>query len=153
MPRPAGVSPLGAPQGLGVATSALKFDAGLRNHLLDQIEAFIGTSPLLRVYSGAVPDSIADPIVGTLLAEIACPSDWMAGATGGVKELAGSWTAAATASGQQSFFRMVDSGGTARIQGTASGTGGGGNLQLDSVTITSGQTVAVTVFSLTGGNA
>ena len=70
-----------------------------------------------------------------------------------MKEIAGSWTAAAIATGQQSFFRMVDSGGTARIQGTASGTGGGGNLQLDSVTITSGQTVAVTVFSLTGGNA
>ena len=152
MPRPAGVSPLGAPTGLGVSTSALKFDAGVRNHLLDQIEAFIGTSPLLRVYSGTVPASIADAIVGTLLAEIACPSDWMAAATGGVKEIAGSWTVAAVASGQQSFFRMLDSGGTARIQGTASGTGGGGNLQLDSVTITAGQTVAVTVFSLTGGN-
>jgi hypothetical protein len=39
------------------------------------------------------------------------------------------------------------------MQGTLSATGGGGEMQLDNPVIASGQTVTVSTFTITGGNA
>lgn len=146
--------PPGAPGSIySAASSALKLSTAARNYRADALETFIGTAPKLQIWSGVEPDSMADTPAGTKLAELTLPADWMAAATGGVKELAGSWSVAAIASGQQQFFRITTSAGVAVMQGSCTGTGGGGILQLSTVTITSGQTVAVTVFQWTEGNA
>jgi hypothetical protein len=48
----------------------------------------------------------------------------------------------------------MDSGGTVcHMQGTVTATGGGGDMTIDNTSIASGQSVTVTGFTLTEGNA
>lgn len=134
---------------------AIQFSAAVRNARLDAIETAVGTSAVLKIRSGSVPANVATADAGTALATLNLPSDWMAAASGGSKALTGTWNdTSADATGTAAHFRVYASDGTtAHIQGTVTATGGGGDLQLDSTSITSGQTVTVTAFTLTDGNA
>jgi hypothetical protein len=127
----------------------------VRNARLDTVESTISTSPILRIRSGAAPADCATADSGTVLAEMTLPSDWMAAAASGAKALSGTWSdSSANATGTAAHFRIYDSGGsTCHLQGTVTATGGGGDLTLDSTSITSGQTVTITSFTLTEGNA
>lgn len=146
--RPAGVG------GPAVSGSGLQFDVPLRNARLDVVESHVGTAPILRIYSGGKPDLTTDPSTGTLLAAITLPSDWMDAASGAVKEMLGSWAVAAVGSGLAGYFRLYESTGTTvKIQGTVTGTGSGGQLQVDDPNCSAGETVTVTLFTLTEGNA
>lgn len=133
---------------------ALQLSVTLRNAGLDAYETATGTSPILRIRTGAAPATCATADSGTILAALTLPSDWMAAAASGVKALLGSWTASAVAGGTAAHFRIYDSGGTVcHWQGTVTVTGGGGDLQLDTVTIVTSQVVTVTAFNLTAANA
>jgi hypothetical protein len=127
----------------------------VRNARLDAIETAIGTSAVLKIRSGSVPADVATADAGTVLATLDLPSDWMGAASSGAKALSGTWSdTSADATGTAAHFRVYASDGTtAHIQGTVTATGGGGDMTLDSVSITSGQTVTVTSFTLTDGNA
>jgi hypothetical protein len=48
---------------------------------------------------------------------------------------------------------MYSGGGTCHQQGNVTITGGGGNLTLDNLSITAGQAVTVTTYTITAGNA
>ena len=132
---------------------ALKFAVSTRNAILNAIETEIGTSAVLKIRTGAGPAGIADADSGTVLATLTLPSDWMAAADAGAKALAGSWTdASADADGTAAHFRIYASDGTTqKIQGTV-GTSGE-DLNFDSVSITAGQSVTITGFTLTAPNA
>lgn len=134
---------------------ALQLSTAVRNARLDQIESTVGTSAILRIRSGAAPADCGTADSGTVLAAMTLPSDWMAAAASGSKALSGTWQdASADASGTAGHFRIYDSGGTTcHLQGTCSGTGGGGDMELDNTSIASGQQVTVTSFTLTDGNA
>lgn len=134
---------------------ALQYSVTVRNAQLDAVEATVSTAPLLRIYSGAAPANCAAAASGTLLAEMTLPSDWMAAASSGSKALSGTWQdASANATGTAGHFRLYDSGGTTcHAQGTVTATGGGGDLTLDNVSIASGQSVTITSFTITAGNA
>ena len=134
---------------------ALQYSVAVRNAQLDAVEVTVSTAPLLRIYSGSAPANCAAAASGTLLAEITLPSDWMAAASSGSKALAGTWQdASANATGTAGHFRLYDSGGTTcHAQGTVTATGGGGDLTLDNVSIASGQSVTITSFTITAGNA
>ena len=126
----------------------------VRNGIVDGIETSIGTSPKLQIRTGAQPVNCAAAATGTLLAEITCPSDWMAAAASGVKALSGSWTVAASAAGTAAHYRIMNSAGTVcHEQGSITATGGGGDVQLDNVSIASGQTVTITAKTLTAAGA
>ena len=75
----------------------------------------------------------------------------MAAAAAGAKALSGSWAdASADNSITAAHFRLYASDGTTcHMQGTVTVTGGGGDLTLDSVTITAAQSVTITSFTLT----
>lgn len=82
------------------------------------------------------------------------PSDWMNAASGGQKTKAGTWTGTADAAGTVGHFRIKDNGDTTcHIQGSATGTGGGGDMEIDNPAILVGQTITVNTFTLTDGNA
>lgn len=131
---------------------ALQYSVGVRNAKLDQVEATIGVSALLKIFSGSVPANCAAADPAGLLCTITLPSDWMANASSGTKAKSGSWSAAASASGTGASFRVYDSPGTTcHLQGTVGQ--GSGDLSLDNTNIASGQTVTVNTFSLTAGNA
>lgn len=134
---------------------ALQYSVAVRNAQLDAFESTTGASAILRILSGTVPATCATAQTGTLLASLSLPSDWMAAAASGSKALAGTWQdTSADATGTAGYFRILDSTGTTcHAQGTITATGGGGDLTLDNTSIASGQTVTVTSFTLTAGNA
>lgn len=136
---------------------SVQLSVGVRNARLDAIESTIGTAPLLRIYdlTAGAPANTAAAITATLLAEMTLPSNWMADAASGAKALAGTWQdTSANNTGTADFWRIYDSGGsTCHMQGTATATGGGGDLELDNASIASGQQVTITAFTLTDGNA
>jgi hypothetical protein len=133
---------------------AVQYSTTLRNAQLDAIETVIGTAPKLQIRTGTQPATAATAASGTLLAEITCPSDWLAAASSGAKALSGSWSVAATTTGTAGHFRILDSSGaTCHMQGSISVTGGNGDLQLDNLSLVATQTVTVTTFTIAAGNA
>ena len=134
---------------------AVQLSTAVRNARLDVIESTIGTSAILRIRTGAAPANCGTADSGTVLAEITCPSDWMAAASAGSKALSGSWQdASANATGTAAHFRLYDSGGTVcGMQGTVTATGGGGDMEEDNASFASGQQFTGTTFTLTDGNA
>lgn len=132
---------------------ALQLSTVVRDARLDAIESTIGTTPILKIFSGSEPANCAaaDP-TGALLS-ITLPSDWMSAAAAGVKGLLGTWQANATATGNAASYRIYDSGGaTCHLQGSVTATGGGGDLTVDNVSMASGQTITVTSYSWTEAN-
>lgn len=134
---------------------ALQMSDTVRNAMLDSIETSIGTTPILRIRTGAAPANAATADSGTVLATLTLPSDWMNAASGGSKTLLGTWQdTSADATGTAAHFRIYNSAGTVcHIQGTVTVTGSGGDMTVDSVSFTSGQSFTVTTFTLTAGNA
>jgi hypothetical protein len=134
---------------------ATQLSTTVRNGMLDSVESTIGTSPILRLRSGAVPSNCAAADSGTVIATINLPSDWMAAAASGSKAKSGTWQdTSADAAGTVAHFRIYDSGGsTCHWQGTVTLTGSGGDITLDNTNVTAGQSVTITSFSLSAGNA
>lgn len=134
---------------------AIQFSTAVRNARLDALESTIGTSAVMKIRSGSAPANVGTADSGTVLATLSLPSDWMAAASSGSKALTGTWQdASADATGTAAHFRIYASDGTtAHIQGTITATGGGGDLTLDSTSITSGQQITITSFTLTDANA
>ncbi|MCA9974242.1 MAG: hypothetical protein KC413_00775 [Anaerolineales bacterium] len=132
---------------------ALDISNTVRNAILDAIESTISTSAILKIRTGAAP-GIGSADSGTVLAIINLPSDWMAAASAGSKAKSGTWQdASADATGTAAHFRLYASDGTTQhIEGTVTATGGGGDLTLDSVSITAGQPVTISGFTLNAGN-
>ena len=132
---------------------ALQFSTTVLNARLDAMETAIGAAPQLRLYSGAVPANCAAAEVGTLIASISLPSDWMNNAASGVKTLLGSWSGACSTAGTIGHFRIYDSTGTTcHAQGTV-GTAGTDMIVSPSATLTLSQPFAVTAFTLTDPNS
>lgn len=126
---------------------ALQMSVAMRNGRLDQVESVIGVSAIFRVTTGAVPADCAAADAGTLLISITLPSDWMNAASTGTKTKLGTWSGAATGTGTPGHFRVKETTGTTvGLQGTAAV--GSGDLNFDG-SITSGQTVTISTFTLT----
>lgn len=131
---------------------AVQLSVAVRNARLDAIETTIGASPILEIRTGAQPANCAAADSGTLLASMTLPSDWMNAASGGTKTLAGTWQdLSADASGTAGHFR-IKQGATCGMQGNVTATGGGGDLQLSSVSISVTQAVTITAFTITDEN-
>lgn len=134
---------------------AIQLSTTVRNARLDSIESTVGVSAILRIRTGAQPADCGTADSGTVLAELTLPSDWMAAAASGSKAKSGTWEdAAANADGTAGHFRIYDSAGTTcHLQGSVTATSGGGDLELNNTSIATGQTVTITSFTLTDGNA
>ncbi len=132
---------------------AIQLSTTVRNARLDTIETTISTAPILEIRTGAQPANCAAADSGTLLASMTLPSDWMAAAASGSKALSGSWNdASADATGTAAHFR-IKQGATCHMQGSVTATSGGGDIELNNVSIASGQSVTITAFTLTDANA
>src|SRR4051812_8687171 len=116
----------------------IQASATVRNARLDAIESTIGTAAVLKIRTGAQPATVATADSGTVLATMTLPSDWMSAASAGAKALLGTWQdTSADASGTAAHWRIYASDGTtAHLQGSITATSGGGDMELDSVTIT-----------------
>lgn len=134
---------------------ALSFSTTLRNNRLDQITSAVGGSAFLRIYdaTGGTPANVGTALGSqVLLAELTCNATFAPAASGGVLTLNSiTQDTSANATGTAAFFRLVTSGGTAVVQGTV-GTSGQ-DLNLNSVSLSSGSAVSVTSFTITEANS
>jgi hypothetical protein len=124
-----------------------QYGTTLRNNQVSQIQSTIGAAGLLKIFSGAEPANCAAADPAGLLATITLPAAFLT-SSGGVTTIAGSWTVAASATGTAASFRMYDGSAVCHVQGNTTT-----DLVLNNQSITSGQTVTVTSFSVTAGNA
>lgn len=131
----------------------VKFSTAVIDGFLNSIEATMGTSPVLIIYSGTAPANCAAAATGTVLITFTLPSDWMLAASGGTKLLNGLWQAAASTGGIASHYRIYDSTQTTcHEQGTCTLVGGGGDMTLDTLVISSGQVVTIVTKTLSTVN-
>lgn len=132
---------------------AVSFATSLRNAMLDQITAAIGSNGLFRVYDGTPPASVNDALSGnTLLAELACSATFAAAAASGSLAVnAISDDTSANATGTATFYRITTSGGTAKIQGLV-GTVSGDAI-INTTSILAGGLVAVVSMNIASANA
>lgn len=129
---------------------AFQYGATLRNNQVSQIQTTVGATGRLVIFSGAEPANCAAADPAGVLATIALPAAFLT-STGGVTTIAGTWSVAASATGTAASFRIYDtpvSAGVCHVQGNTTT-----DLVLNNQSITSGQTVTVTSFSVTAGNA
>lgn len=133
---------------------AIQLSAGVRNAMANQLEATVGTAPKLQIRTGSQPSDTSQSAAGTLLAEITLPSDWLGAASAGAVSKSGTWSGTGSAGGTAGHFRILDSAGTTcHLHGSVTATGGGGDMTLDNTSIANGQTVTISSFSYTRGNA
>jgi hypothetical protein len=126
----------------------------LVQNILDSGIDPVFNSGALEIRTGAAPGPGALP-GGTLLWTFALPADWIAAAAGRSKAKNGVWSGAAGAGGVAGHYRLKASGDTgaatqteARMEGTVTATGGGGDMTIDNTNIAAGQTVTVNTFTV-----
>jgi hypothetical protein len=132
-----------------------QFSTGVRNAINNAVVATIGSSAVMKILTGTAPANCGTADSGNVLATLTLPSTWMNAASGGVSALAGTWTdASADSTGTAGYYRIYASGGTTcGWQGSISAQGGSGELQLSSMTLTSGNPFSITSFTLTAPGA
>lgn len=133
---------------------AVKFSVSIRNAVVDTVESTIGPSGRLIFYTGTAPANTAATATGTVIATIVLPSDWLTDASGGVKTLNGTWSTTASSTGTIGYYRIYDSGvSTCHEQGSVTVSGGGGDITLDNISATTGQTITLLTKTYTAGGA
>lgn len=119
-----------------------------KNALLDAYAARFNNGQL-KVYAGAVPATADTALSGqTLLGTLTFGATaFPAAAAGQITANAITQDSAADNNGTAAFYRALESDGTTVIeQGAVTATGGGGELQLNTVTIAQNGPIQVTSF-------
>lgn len=134
---------------------SIQLSANARNARLDAIETELitGGAPVLKLRTGAAPANCAAADSGTVLCSMTLPADPMAAANAGAKAKSGTWSGTASGGGGTILhFRLYKNDGTTCVaQGTVGL--GSGDMSLDNNVVADGQTITVTGFTLTDGNA
>ena len=120
------------------------------NAVADLVDAGSG-SGLIRIYTGTQPTSADLPPSGTLLATVTTNDPAYGSAGSGTADLVVSPTLTATgiAAGTAGWFRMLDSTGATILDGSITATGGGGDMTMNTVTISVGLSLQLTAGSIT----
>lgn len=126
---------------------AERLNDAARNRQVDSIGDDFNNATL-KIYTGTQPAAGAGA-TGTLLVTITLPADAMAASSAGVASKSGTWSGVAGNTGTAGWFRIESSAGSRWYDGAITATGGGGEIELTSTSITSGQTVSITSFTVT----
>lgn len=126
---------------------AFQFGTTFRTNRIGQLQTTIGSTGTLKVFSGAEPANCGAADPSGLLATINLPATFMAAASGGAASMTGTWSASASATGTAACWRMYDSSSVCQLQGNTT------DMTFNNTSIASGQTVSVTAFTITDGNA
>lgn len=105
----------------------------------------------IEVRTGAQPSDPDDAASGTLLATIPLNDPAFTAGVDGVAtaDVSPALTAAAVATGTAGWFRAYDSNDVSVIDGSATATGGGGDLQLNTTSLVTAVDVTVTAWTIT----
>ena len=124
------------------------YSVAARNAQLDAITTAVGNAGKLRIYDGARPAT--GGAATTLLAEFTLGSPFALGAAAAVLSPTLPASTTGVAASTATWFRVVTSGATQVIDGSA-GTSGT-DLILTTATISIGLTIDVTSWTITRGN-
>lgn len=122
--------------------------------VVDLIDGGTGAGAI-KIYDGSQPTDPDTAVSGqTLLAELPMSDPAFGNATDanpGGQATANSITddSAADATGTAAWFRAEDGDGTAIMDGDVTTTGGGGDMELNTTSITSSSTVSISSFTVT----
>jgi hypothetical protein len=137
---------------MGFSTTIRNACATVRRDAIDGGPA----AGVIKIYSGTRPATGGAVGAAVLLATCTC-SDPCGTVANGVLTFSaisdGTGTAGAGAGTQATWARIEASDGTFCADGSVTANGGGGDIQLNSTTIATGQTVKVTSGSITEGHA
>lgn len=120
------------------------------NAVVALVDADVGAGTI-QIRTGAQPATANDPATGTLLATLTLADPSFAAAVAGVATLDATPVLSTTgvAAGTAGWFRMLDNSGDTVLDGAVTATGGGGEMELNTTTISIGVTVEVTAGTLT----
>lgn len=119
--------------------------------VVDSIDAGAGAGTL-EIRTGAQPTNADDADSGTLLATLTFSDPAFGAASNGVATASAiTQDSSADATGTAGYFVVKTSTGTKIFTGSVTASGGGGDMQLVTTSITSGQPVTITAFTYTQG--
>lgn len=130
----------------------------LNNAILDAVETSIGTGPIIRFREGTAPATPADASTGDLLLEVTAPSDWMAPASGSVKQKAGTWSGTISADGTAGYAEVLKSDGVTvqyRVpvyDDIGDVTSGESYILVPNLTFVTGTVVTFSAYTMYAGN-
>lgn len=136
----------------------MKLTDASRNLQADAVgTAFDGGTGILEFRTGAMPTNAGDALTGTVVATVTVPSDSFGAASAGAVAKAGTWEdTSADASGTVGYAVLRLSGDTTnadntvrRILFTTTVTSGGGEIELQNLSINATQSVTITSFTIT----
>jgi hypothetical protein len=131
---------------------ALTLPVGTRNAMCDTaVDRFdAGTAAgTIEIRSGTRPASADDLATGTLLATVTLVDPAFGTAADGSATLTDPPSVTGAADGTATWFRGLDSAGATVLDGSVTATGGGGDLELSTTTISVGLEVDVTGGTIT----
>lgn len=124
-----------------------RLSAGTSNAVVDAITARVNGGTI-KVYSGTAPATPDDAVTGTLLATFTLGSPAFGSASSRSASLNAVASTTWVANGTAGWFRAANSSGTAQFDGDAATAGE--ELNLSSVTATTGGAVSLTSGTMTG---
>jgi hypothetical protein len=115
--------------------------------VVDRLDA--GGAGSVEIRTGTQPSTAEDTATGTLLATLTLPNPAFGAASSGVATANAITAVAASATGTAGWFRAKSGGGATVLDGSCTATGGGGDMQLNSTSLTSGVNVQITSWTVT----
>jgi hypothetical protein len=132
--------------------SNLKYSNGTRNAQQQGLITYAGTGSIIRLYDGSQPANANTAIVSqTLLVSLTIAGGFGTDSNGTIT-LGAVTSGTAAASGTASFFRIVKSDGTTVVMDGSVGTSGS-DLNLNTTTVASAQTVSITAGTIIRANS
>lgn len=116
--------------------------------VVDRLDAGAAAGKV-RIYTGAQPADADDAASGTLLVEIPLPDPAFGAAAAGSAAANAIAAAAATQAGNAGWFRALDSDNNKVLDGSVTATGGGGDMELNTVALVAGVDVDITTWTVT----
>ena len=132
--------------------SNLKYSNGTRDAQQTGLITYAGSGSIIRLYDGTQPTNANTAIsTQTLIVSLTISGSFGTDSNGSIT-LGSVTNGTAVASSTATFFRIVKSDGTTVVMDGSVGTSGA-DMNLNSTTISSGQTVAITAGTIIRGNA
>ena len=132
--------------------SNLKYSNGTRNAQQQGLITYAGTGSIIRLYDGSQPANANTAIsTQTLLVSLTIAGGFGTDSNGTIT-LGAVTSGTAVASGTAAFFRIVKSDGTTVVMDGSVGTSGS-DLNLNTTTVASSQTVSITAGTIIRANS
>ena len=131
--------------------SNLKYSNGTRDAQQTGLITYAGSGSIIRLYDGTQPTNANTAIsTQTLIVSLVVSGSFGTDSNGSIT-LGTVTNGTAVASSTATFFRIVKADGTTVVMDGSVGTSGA-DMNLNSTTISSGQTVAITAGTIIRGN-